>query len=66
MKTFKINDEIQIFTFDDGRAFALLSYITDYWDVCFLEQICPSASLKIVRSGTFAYCYDFLANIEEK
>lgn len=63
MVSYRVTDFLEIFVFDDGRIFALLSYA---YDVNFLEQLVPCAGLKVIRSGTYAYCYDFVANIGKR
>ena len=63
MLSYRVNDVLEIFVFDDGWIFALLSYA---YDVNFLEQLVPCSALKVIRSGTYAYCYDFLANLSEE
>ena len=59
MVSYRVTDFLEIFVFDVGRVFSLLSYA---YDVNFLEQLVPCSALKVIRSGTYAYCYDFIAN----
>ncbi len=62
MYTFKVNQWTEIFILDSCFIYILRSFT---YDCNFLYEI-RSHDLLLIRQGTYAYCYDFIANLAEK
>ena len=62
MHNIKINQWTELIYFDFGGIYLLRSYT---FDINFLYEI-RTHDMIIIRRGTYAYCYDFIANLEEK
>ncbi len=61
MKTFrdKFNE---YYSFDDGSFYLLRSYS---FELNFLYQL-KFPNLVLIREGTYAYCYDYIATLKDK
>lgn len=62
MKCIKISKYVEAYYFNNGRIFTITSY--DF-DNNILKEI-GFNYLKLIRNGTYAYCYDFIATLKDK